>query len=86
MSPSGAPVDRFAATAAATADSFEARYPNIAGWVQDGWIEMGRDDCGRAFVRALDIGGLVWEGDGPYAGLDAALTAILANGQVSPRA
>lgn len=57
-------------------DSFEARYPNIASWVQDGWIEMGRDDCGRSFVRALDIGGLVWEGDGPYAGTDEALRAL----------
>ena len=40
------------------ADSFEARYPHIVSWVQDGWIEMGRDDCARSFVRALDIGGL----------------------------
>src|SRR5947209_3947212 len=29
--------------AAAPADSFEARYPNIGSWVQDGWIEIGRD-------------------------------------------
>lgn len=58
------------------ADSFEARYPHIASWVQDGWIEVGHDDCGRAFVRALDIGGLVWEGDGPYANLDEALRAL----------
>jgi hypothetical protein len=58
------------------ADSFEARYPHIASWVQDGWIEMGRDDCGRSFARALDIGGLVWEGDGPYANLDEALRAL----------
>jgi hypothetical protein len=62
--------------AAAPADSFAARYPNIASWVQDGWIEVGRDDCGRSFVRALDIGGLVWEGDGPYASLDEALRAL----------
>src|SRR5262249_18328527 len=62
--------------AAVSADSFEARYPNIASWVQDGWIEMGRDDCGRPFVRALDIGGLVWEGDGPYGSLDEALRAL----------
>ena len=58
------------------ADSFEARYPNIASWVQDAWIEVGRDDCGRPFVRALDIGGLVWEGDGPYANLDEAFQAL----------
>jgi len=58
------------------ADSFEVRYPHIASWVQDGWIEMGRDDCGRSFVRALDIGGLVWESDGPYASIDEALGAL----------
>jgi hypothetical protein len=57
-------------------DSFEARYPHIASWVQDGWIEMGRDDCSRSFVRALDIGGLVWEGDGPYGSIDDALRAL----------
>jgi hypothetical protein len=62
--------------AAPPADSVEARYPNIASWVQDGWIEVGRDDSGRSFVRALDCGGLVWEGDGPYASLDEALRAL----------
>ena len=58
------------------ADSFEARYPHIASWVQDGWIEMGHDDCGRSFVRALDMGGLAWEGEGPYANLEEALRAL----------
>jgi hypothetical protein len=53
--------------------SFEARYPNIALWVQDGWIEIGRDDYSRSFVRALDIGGLVYEGRSMYASLDEAL-------------
>jgi hypothetical protein len=59
----------------APASSFEERYPHVASWVEDGWIEIGRDDCARPFVRALDIGGLVWEGDGPYASIDAALRA-----------
>jgi hypothetical protein len=58
------------------ADSFEDRYPSITSWVQDGWIEVGRDDSSRSFVRALDIGGLAWEGDGPYANLDEALRAL----------
>ncbi len=40
-------------------DSLETRYPNIVAWVQDGWIEIGRDDYSRSFVRALDIGGMV---------------------------
>ena len=57
-------------------DSLEARYPNIAAWVQDGWIEIGRDDYSRSFVRALDIGGMVWEGEATYPTLDAALRAL----------
>ena len=40
------------------------------------WVEIGRDDCGRAFVRALDIGGLVWEGKQRYRSLDEALRAL----------
>ncbi len=57
-------------------DSFEARYPNIASWVQDGWIEVGRDEGGQSFVRALDRGGLAWEGEGPYGSIDEALAAL----------
>jgi hypothetical protein len=38
-----------------------------------GWIEMGHDDMSRSFVRALDEGGLVWEGQEDYATLDDAL-------------
>ena len=53
--------------------SFEETYPTIAQWVQDGWIEIGRDDCCTSLVRALDIGGLVWEGRSTYPTLDAAL-------------
>jgi hypothetical protein len=54
-------------------DSVAARYPNIAAWVQDGWIEIGRDDFSRSFVRALDIGGMIFEGKVHYASLDDAL-------------
>ena len=57
-------------------DSFAARYSHIAQWVSDGWIEIGRDDYNRSFVRALDIGGLVWEGNTEYATLDEALQAL----------
>jgi hypothetical protein len=60
----------------ATGDSFEARYPHIASWVQDGWIEIGHDDCGRPFLRAMDIGGVAWEGDAKYASMDEALRAL----------
>lgn len=57
-------------------DSFEARYPNIAAWVQDGWVEIGRDDYSHSFVRALDIGGMVWEGAEEYDSLEEALRML----------
>ena len=34
------------------AAAIEARYPSIAAWVEDGWIEVGRDDYSHSFVRA----------------------------------
>ena len=56
------------------AQRIDATYPTIARWVTEyGWIEMGHDDMSRSFVRALDEGGLVWEGQGDYATLDDAL-------------
>lgn len=57
------------------ADPFAALYPNVAGWVQDGWVEVGRDDFSRSFVRVLDIGGLIWEGRADYPTVHAALLA-----------
>jgi hypothetical protein len=52
----------------------ETTYPHLARWVRDcGWIEIGQDDFSRSMVRALDIGGLIWEGKPRYATLDAAL-------------
>jgi hypothetical protein len=57
-------------------NSFEGLYPHIASWVQDGWIEVGLTDYARSVVRALDTGGLVWEGEGPYATLDEAFRAL----------
>ena len=58
------------------ADSFAQRYPHIADWVQDGWIEIGYDDYQRSFARALDTGGMVWEGAESYENMDAALQAL----------
>src|SRR5262249_40740773 len=55
-------------------DPFADLYPNIARWVQDGWIELGRDDMRRSFIRVLDIGGLIWDGD-DFPTVDAALQA-----------
>ena len=45
------------------AQSFDATYPTIARWVQEyGWIEIGQDDMSRSFIRALNEGGMIWEG------------------------
>ncbi|MCB8924027.1 MAG: hypothetical protein H6652_00205 [Ardenticatenaceae bacterium] len=46
--------------------TFDEQYPNIAWWVQDGWIEIGQDEYSRSFIRVLDIGGLVWESKESY--------------------
>lgn len=57
------------------APSFESLYPNIAYFVDAiGWIEMGRDDDSSltSFIRALDMGGMVWEGKDEYKTLDEA--------------
>ena len=56
------------------AQRIDAAYPTIARWVMEyGWIEIGQDHMSRSFVRALDEGGLVWEGQEDYATLDDAL-------------
>ena len=66
-------------TSSKSATPAETSYPHVARWVQDcGWIEIGQDDFSRrgahdSMVRALDIGGLVWEGEASYPSLDAAL-------------
>jgi hypothetical protein len=53
---------------------FFSTYPNIAAWTESyGWIEIGQDDFFKSFVRALDIGGMVWEGKSKYKTVDAAL-------------
>jgi hypothetical protein len=56
------------------AQNLDATYPTIARWVMEyGWIEIRQDDMSRSFVRVLDEGGLVWEGQDDYATLDDAL-------------
>ena len=57
-------------------DPFAALYPNVAAWVQDGWVEFGRDDFSKSFVRVLDIGGLIWEGEANYPTVHAAFLAL----------
>jgi hypothetical protein len=57
--------------------TFERLYPSIARWVQTyGYIEMGHDEYSRSFVRALDIGGMIWEGQEQYPSVDEALRAL----------
>jgi len=52
-------------------------YPHLARWVTAyGWVEIGQDEYSRSFVRALDEGGMTWEGATSYPTLDAALHAL----------
>jgi hypothetical protein len=56
---------------------FKRLYPHIARWVQaHGWIELRSDNSSRSFVQALDIGGMIWEGQERYPTLDEALQAL----------
>ena len=55
----------------------EQAYPHITLWVKThGWIEIGGHDYSHSFVRALDEGGMVWEGSDSYETLDMALGAL----------
>ena len=57
--------------------AFETAYPHIASWVSSGgWVEMGHDELSQAFVKALDAGGMVWEGKSRYDTVDEALRAL----------
>ncbi len=58
-------------------DDFAHRYPNINRFIfERGWIEIGSDEYSRSFIRALDPGGLVWEGEQFYDSLDDALADL----------
>lgn len=54
-------------------NEFAKKYPNIATWVQDGTVEIGRMDRSGSFIMVHDEGGTVWEGKHKYASLDEAL-------------
>jgi hypothetical protein len=63
-----------AAKAVEAHTSFAQTYPTIAQWVESrGWIEIGQDDFSSSMVRALDIGGMIWEGKTKYSSLDELL-------------
>ncbi len=54
--------------------SFLDLYPHVAEFVECcGWIELGHDDFSESFVRALDEGGMIWEGKPSYKSVDDAL-------------
>jgi hypothetical protein len=57
----------------AARDSFSEKYPNIAGWIKDGWIEIGRDGYSTSIIRVLDEGGLAWEGGTRHRSMDKIL-------------
>ncbi|HBY94058.1 MAG: hypothetical protein M5U01_12220 [Ardenticatenaceae bacterium] len=55
--------------------SFEASFPNIASFVNThGYVEIGYDDDSplTSFIRALDPGGMVWEGKDSYETMEEA--------------
>jgi hypothetical protein len=59
---------------------FSSIYPNIAAWTEShGWIEIGQDNYSQSFIRALDMGGMVWEGKSKYKSVDAALDDLEAS-------
>ena len=59
-------------------DAFASSYPNISRWVleEEGWVEVGQDEFSTSLVRAVDGGGLAWEGKPTYPSLDDALRAL----------
>lgn len=60
-------------------NSLESLYPNTCHFVGSiGWIEIGNDDDSplTSFIRALDAGGMVWEGEDDYPTLDAAFADL----------
>ncbi len=50
-------------------------YPNIAQWIQDGTIEVGFEYGRGVVARAIDEGGVTWEGK-KFKNLEDALEAL----------
>lgn len=55
--------------------NFENRYPNIAQWIQYGVIEIGFEYGRDIVARAINEGGVVWEG-GNLKNLEKALESL----------
>lgn len=62
----------------ASSDNFATSYPNTMTFIKDyeGWIEIGWNEYSQSFIRAVNGGGLVWEGETQYATMDDALKAL----------
>jgi hypothetical protein len=61
------------------ATSFEQSSPHMTHVVHAiGWIEVGHDDDRplTSFIRAIDPGGMVWEGRDAYETLDEAFQDV----------
>ena len=61
------------------ATHFESTYPHITRFVQEhGWIEMGYDADSplTSFLRAVHMGGMVWEGKDDYDSVDDAFREL----------
>lgn len=54
-------------------DEFTGKYPNIASWIKDGWIEIGRNGYSTSIIRVLDEGGLIWESGTRHRSMDKIL-------------
>ena len=52
---------------------FEGTYPNITRWLTHGHIEIGEVLYSDSFIRAIDEGGVVWEGEPEYETIDQCL-------------
>ena len=58
-------------------DQFAKVYTTLSEWVRGGgWIEIGSDQNVSSFLRALDEGGMVWEGEDDYDTMDEAFRAL----------
>ncbi len=59
-------------------DEIANKYPSITAWVRNGgYIEIGQTSYELpAFVKALDEGGMIWEGELKYDTMDEAFQAL----------
>ena len=48
------------------------QFPNVAAWIEDGWIELGPTNWSRSFIRLMIADNLMWEGREHYASVERA--------------